>query len=44
LNSQANAARAAYPHFALERHIAIDGWTTLVLKRSGALPFQSKQK
>jgi ribosomal protein L11 methyltransferase len=44
LNSQANAARAAYPHFTLERHIKIDGWTTLVLKRSGALPFQSKQK
>jgi ribosomal protein L11 methyltransferase len=44
LNSQANAARAAYPHFALERHIAIDGWITLVLKRSATLPFQPKQK
>jgi ribosomal protein L11 methyltransferase len=33
LNAQANAARAAYPHFTLERRIAIEGWTTLVLKR-----------
>jgi ribosomal protein L11 methyltransferase len=34
LNAQASAARAAYPHFTLERRIAVDGWTTLVLKRS----------
>jgi ribosomal protein L11 methyltransferase len=33
LNAQANAARAAYPHFTLERRIAIEGWTTLVLRR-----------
>ena len=33
LNSQAGAARTAYPHFTLERRIAVDGWTTLVLKR-----------
>jgi ribosomal protein L11 methyltransferase len=38
LNSQANAARAAYPHFALQRGIAVDGWTTLVLRRSSTLP------
>ncbi len=37
LNAQANAARAAYPQFALERRIAVDGWTTLVLKRTGSL-------
>jgi ribosomal protein L11 methyltransferase len=39
LNGQANAARAAYPQFALERRIAVDGWTTLVLKRRYALPW-----
>jgi ribosomal protein L11 methyltransferase len=33
LNAQANAARAAYPHFTLERRIAIEEWTTLVLRR-----------
>lgn len=33
LASQANAARAAYHAFALERRIVLDGWTTLVLKR-----------
>jgi ribosomal protein L11 methyltransferase len=33
LNVQAAAARAAYPHFSLERRIAVDGWTTLVLRR-----------
>jgi ribosomal protein L11 methyltransferase len=44
LSAQANAARAAYSHFALERRIAIDGWTTLVLKRSATLPFQATEK
>jgi len=34
LNAQARAARAAYPHFTLERRIEVDGWTTLVLKRA----------
>ena len=34
LNAQASAARAAYPHFTLERRIEVDGWTTLVLKRA----------
>ena len=34
LNAQASAARAAYPHFSLERRIEVDGWTTLVLKRA----------
>ncbi|HEV3161824.1 MAG TPA: 50S ribosomal protein L11 methyltransferase [Xanthobacteraceae bacterium] len=34
LNAQASAARAFYPHFTLERRIAVDGWTTLVLRRS----------
>jgi len=34
LNAQASAARAAYPHFTLERRIEVDGWTTLVLKRT----------
>ncbi|MGN6748528.1 MAG: 50S ribosomal protein L11 methyltransferase [Xanthobacteraceae bacterium] len=43
LNAQAAAARAAYPHFTLERRIAVDGWTTLVLRRSGALPFQRRE-
>ncbi len=33
LNAQASAARAFYPHFTLERRIAVDGWTTLVLRR-----------
>jgi ribosomal protein L11 methyltransferase len=40
LNTQANAARTAYPHFSLERQIAVDGWTTLVLKRASTLPVQ----
>ncbi len=38
LNKQANAARAAYPQFTLERRIAVEGWTTLVLRRSSTLP------
>jgi ribosomal protein L11 methyltransferase len=33
LTVQANAALAAYRGFALERRIALDGWTTLVLRR-----------
>jgi ribosomal protein L11 methyltransferase len=33
LTAQANAALAAYRGFALERQIALDGWTTLVLRR-----------
>jgi ribosomal protein L11 methyltransferase len=44
LNAQGNAARAAYPHFILERRIAIDGWATLVLRRSATLPFQASKK
>jgi ribosomal protein L11 methyltransferase len=40
LNAQANAARAAYPHFKLERRIAVDGWTTLVLERHSTLPLR----
>ena len=43
LNAQAAAARAAYPHFSLERRIAVDGWTTLVLRRSATLPFQRRE-
>jgi ribosomal protein L11 methyltransferase len=43
LNAQAAAARAAYPHFALERRIAVDGWSTLVLRRSATLPFRGRQ-
>jgi ribosomal protein L11 methyltransferase len=43
LNVQAAAARAAYQHFTLERRIAVDGWTTLVLRRSAALPFQRRE-
>jgi ribosomal protein L11 methyltransferase len=42
LNSQASAARAAYPHFSLERRITVDGWTTLVLKRASTLPFRGR--
>ena len=38
LNAQANAARAFYPHFTLERRIAVDCWTTLVLTRRSTLP------
>jgi ribosomal protein L11 methyltransferase len=38
LNNQANAARAAYAHFTLQRRVAVDGWTTLVLRRSSTLP------
>ena len=33
LHAQANAALAAYPRFALERRIDVDGWSTLVLAR-----------
>jgi ribosomal protein L11 methyltransferase len=33
LRAQANAALAAYPRFALERRIDVDGWSTLVLAR-----------
>jgi ribosomal protein L11 methyltransferase len=36
LASQANAARAAYRGLRLERRIALDGWTTLVLRRAPA--------
>jgi ribosomal protein L11 methyltransferase len=43
LKSQAVAARAAYRHFTLERRITLDGWTTLVLRRSAALPFQRRE-
>jgi ribosomal protein L11 methyltransferase len=43
LNAQAATARAAYPHFSLERRIAVDGWTTLVLRRSATLPFQRRE-
>jgi ribosomal protein L11 methyltransferase len=42
LNSQASAARAAYPHFSLERRITVDGWTTLVLKRASTLPYRGR--
>jgi ribosomal protein L11 methyltransferase len=35
LTAQANAALSAYRPLALERRIALDGWTTLVLRRSG---------
>jgi ribosomal protein L11 methyltransferase len=42
LNSQASAARAAYPHFTLERRITVDGWTTLVLKRASTLPCRGR--
>jgi ribosomal protein L11 methyltransferase len=44
LNAQANAARTAYPHFILERRIAIDGWATLVLRRPTALRFAAGKK
>jgi ribosomal protein L11 methyltransferase len=33
LSAQANAALAAYRGLALERRIALEGWTTLVLVR-----------
>jgi ribosomal protein L11 methyltransferase len=36
LNSQANAALSAYRPLPLERRIELDGWTTLVLRRSVA--------
>jgi ribosomal protein L11 methyltransferase len=35
LTAQANAALCAYRPLALERRIALDGWTTLVLRRKG---------
>jgi ribosomal protein L11 methyltransferase len=35
LTAQANAARSAYGALRLERHLVLDGWTSLVLKRSG---------
>lgn len=44
LNGQANAARVAYPHFKLERRIAVDGWTTLVLRRSSTLPVTPRRR
>lgn len=40
LNAQANAARAAYPRFTLERRIAVGDWTTLILKRRSTLPWR----
>jgi ribosomal protein L11 methyltransferase len=43
LNAQAAAARAAYPHFTLERRVAVDGWTTLVLRRAAVLPFRGRE-
>jgi ribosomal protein L11 methyltransferase len=36
LIAQANAARTAYRGFRLERRIALDGWTTLVLRKASA--------
>jgi ribosomal protein L11 methyltransferase len=42
LNAQANAARASYPQFTLERRIAVDGWTTLVLRRVSTLPVRKR--
>jgi ribosomal protein L11 methyltransferase len=36
LTAQANAARTAYRGFRLERRIALDGWTTLVLRKASA--------
>jgi ribosomal protein L11 methyltransferase len=44
LNVQANAARAAYPNFKLERRIMLEGWTTLVLKHRSALPVQQTER
>jgi len=44
LNAQANTARAAYRHFVLERRIAIEGWATLVLKRSATLSFRATEQ
>ena len=44
LNAQANAARTAYPHFKLERRIVVDGWTTLVLRRSSTLPATPRRR
>jgi ribosomal protein L11 methyltransferase len=44
LNAQANAARAAYPNFKLERRIMLEGWTTLVLKHRSALPVQRRER
>ena len=38
LTAQANAALAAYHAFHLERRIVLDGWTSLVLTRSGQGP------
>jgi len=38
LTAQANAALAAYRALALERRIVLDGWTTLVLRRSAQCP------
>jgi len=38
LSPQTSAAQAAYRDFMLERRIAVDGWTTLVLKRRSAVP------
>jgi ribosomal protein L11 methyltransferase len=37
LNAQASAARAFYPHFTLERRIAVGGWITLVLSRAAVV-------
>jgi ribosomal protein L11 methyltransferase len=44
LNAQANAACSFYPHFTLERRIAVDGWATLVLKHRSALPVQRRER
>jgi ribosomal protein L11 methyltransferase len=42
LQSQANAALAAYRKFTLERRIELDGWTTLVLRRCSTLPWRGR--
>jgi ribosomal protein L11 methyltransferase len=44
LNTQANAARAAYSNFKLERRIMLEGWTTLVLKHRSALPVRQTER
>jgi ribosomal protein L11 methyltransferase len=44
LKSQVNAALASYRRFTLERRIELDGWTTLILKRSRTLPLRARRK
>lgn len=44
LTAQANAARSVYSALRLERRIALDGWTTLVLRRPSRISIARRRR